>query len=86
MAKFKAKSLTKPVGLDVGREVFKAINRVEMGLAVIASAFCLTQKLPPLPSTMLGVATTSLLVQNFILRPKLDERVQQVRYTQVQET
>lgn len=39
--KFTAPSLTLPVALDVGRHVFRALNRVEIGWAVLTLALAL---------------------------------------------
>lgn len=37
--KFTAPSVTRAIGLDVGRHVFAALNKVELGLAVLAFLF-----------------------------------------------
>lgn len=69
--KFTAPSVTRAIGLDVGRHVFLALNRVELGLAVGALGLLLLGR----PSTAvrwaaLGIGVV-LLVQTIWLLPVL---------------
>mmetsp|Transcript_6289 Transcript_6289/g.18983 ORF Transcript_6289/g.18983 Transcript_6289/m.18983 type:complete len:144 (-) Transcript_6289:2432-2863(-) len=74
-AKFNAKTLTKPVGFDVGRSQNRALSRVEIGLAITSTAAMAAER-QTVPSALLAVATTALCVQSFIIRPGLFQRVQ----------
>lgn len=69
--KFTAPSVTRAVGLDVGRHVFAALNKVELGLAVLAFLFFVTGW-PRLVVrwTAAGVAGI-LLIQTIWLLPAL---------------
>lgn len=72
--KFTAPSLTLPIGLDVGRHVFGAFNKVEIVFGTLLIVVVLTGKMP------LGIKLWSFLVavllvlECFWLLPVLDKR------------
>lgn len=73
--KFRAPSLTLPVGLDVGRQVFGAFNKVEIVCAVAGIALAIGLRPSALSWGILAVAVGVLAVQTVWLLPLLDARV-----------
>jgi hypothetical protein len=74
--KFRAPGITLPLGLGIGRLVFRALNAAEI---VLAAATALTLALAPRPlaATILFVAlAVTLAVQVVLLRPRLEARAQ----------
>ena len=72
--KFRAKGLELPVGLAIGRIVFRALNIAEVGWAVVI-ALCLTIAGPSGPVLVLAAVTAVLLaVQLLLVRPRLNRR------------
>jgi hypothetical protein len=74
--KFKAPSLTKAVGLDVGRTVFRAFQNAQWGFLIILLAvilFAAVAKSYFLVPLLLGVL---LSLQVFWLFPKLNQRAE----------
>ena len=72
--KFRAKGLELPVGLAIGRIVFRALNIAEVIWAVVI-AICLTIAGPSGPVLVLAAATAVLLaVQLLVVRPRLNRR------------
>jgi hypothetical protein len=72
--KFRAKSLELPVGLAIGRIVFRALNIAEVIWAVVI-AICLTIAGPSGPVLVLAAVTAVLLaVQLLVVRPRLNRR------------
>jgi hypothetical protein len=72
--KFRAKGLELPVGLAIGRIVFRALNIAEVIWAVVI-AVCLTIAGPSGPVLVLAAATAVLLaVQLLVVRPRLNRR------------
>ena len=72
--KFRAPGVTLPIGLAIGRLVFRALNTVEMVLAVIViGAFAVDT---PRTATMIAVAVAVLVlhVQLLAIRPRLRRR------------
>lgn len=76
--KFRAPGVTLVVGLGIGRVVFRALNRVEVGaLAVLAVAVALGE--PSTPTVVLTALLAVLLaVQLLGLRPRLNVRSDRV--------
>lgn len=73
--KFQAPSLSLEEGLDVGRHVFGAFNKVELALAA-ALLTCAVLARPPRPvTTAIGIAAASVVLQTLWLLPVLDDRV-----------
>lgn len=74
--KFRAPGITLPLGLGIGRLVFRALNASEI---VLATATAVTFSLAPRPlaATVLLVAlAVTLAVQVAVLRPLLEARAQ----------
>lgn len=74
--KFRAPGVTLPLGLGIGRLVFRALNASEV---VLAAAVALTFALAPRPmaaAVLLVVLAVTLAVQVVVLRPRLEARAQ----------
>jgi hypothetical protein len=72
--KFRAPGVTLPIGLGIGRLVFRALNACELGLAaVVVACFAITP-----PTTVIAVAAAvavlTLLAQVLAVRPRLSRR------------
>ncbi|MET7771657.1 hypothetical protein [Nocardia sp. NPDC005366] len=76
--KFRAPGITVPLGLGIGRLVFRALNTVETVLAVLLILAFLV--LGPSSSSWawLGVAAATLAVQILVVRPPLTRRSDRV--------
>ena len=81
--KFRAPGITVPLGLGIGRLVFRALNAAELALAAMLTLVALTS--PAGRSTIDGVAATMLIalwtllvVQVAVVRPRLDRRAHQL--------
>ncbi len=72
--KFTAPSLTLAVGLDVGRHVFGALNRVELVLALVSAGLVWAARPRRGVWTALGLAWTAVVLQTAWLLPTLDAR------------
>ena len=74
--KFSAPSLTLPVGLDVGRQVFGVFNKVEVVWALAGVGLLLAHRRPR-PGVWLPVVFAAVVValQTLWLLPLLDQRV-----------
>ncbi|MCE5289805.1 MAG: hypothetical protein LLG14_11255 [Nocardiaceae bacterium] len=76
--KFRAPGVTIPIGLAIGRLVFRAINSVEAVLSVVL-IIALGTGSPGTPAMIaLGVAIASLAAQIFAVRPRLTRRTNAV--------
>lgn len=73
--KFTAPSLTLPVGLDVGRQVFAAFNKVEIAWALATLGLQWIVKPPRRILWCLAAAWLAIALQAAWLRPALDARV-----------
>lgn len=74
--KFRAPGITLPLGLGIGRLVFRALNRAEIVLAVVTAAtFAFTTR-PPAATVLLVALVLTLGVQVLVLRPRLEARAQ----------
>jgi hypothetical protein len=73
--KFVAPSLALPVALDVGRVTFSALNRVEIGAAVVLIGLVFLTARSALNLAGALVLAGLVLVQAFWLLPALDARV-----------
>ncbi|MBL7501919.1 hypothetical protein I6A84_40695 [Frankia sp. CNm7] len=76
--KFRAPGITIPLGLGIGRLVFRAVNRLEAVLAAVLLV-ALALRSPAAPEW--GVAAAVLIIltgQLAALRPALDRRAEQV--------
>ena len=85
--KFRAPGITVPLGLGIGRLVFRALNAAELVLAVTLTVALLAVNagevnLGGATTTVLIAIWTLLLVQVAVLRPRLDRRAHQLIYGQ----
>ncbi|MFD8077741.1 hypothetical protein ACFV3E_34395 [Streptomyces sp. NPDC059718] len=72
--KFRAEGITVPLGLGIGRIVFRALNRVEALLAAIA-AVALAWEVPGPVALGLGAGAAAVLLgQLLLVRPALNRR------------
>ncbi|KAJ8905329.1 hypothetical protein NDN08_001836 [Rhodosorus marinus] len=76
-AKFRAKTMTKAVGMDVGVQVFTAIGQTELVLNGVAVGL-MALNFEPVPAGFLAVATALQLILHFGLRPVLNRRAEMV--------
>jgi hypothetical protein len=76
--KFRAPGITVPLGLGIGRLVFRALNTVEVALAVALITTLLTITPGAAGWTLLVVTAALLATQTVLLRPRLDRRDQQI--------
>jgi hypothetical protein len=76
--KFRAPGVTLPVGLGIGRLVFKFLNRAEIALAVVVTLQCLTSRVSAPTWTLLALCWAVLVIQVGALRPALDRRVMSI--------
>ncbi|MFB9830795.1 hypothetical protein [Actinoallomurus acaciae] len=72
--KFRAPGITVPLGLGIGRLVFKALNIAESVLAVLLLAALATGHVDGRGWIPAVLATVCLLAQMAVLRPALDRR------------
>jgi len=72
--KFGAPGVTLPIGLGIGRRVFRALNAVEVVLALVALAALLLAGPPGGLWAAIGVAVLALAVQLVLVRPRLRRR------------
>jgi len=70
--KFTAPSLTRPVGLDVGRHVFTALNRAELVLALLVAGSWWMGRPGTAVTSSLGLVGAVLLIQTVWLLPTLN--------------
>jgi hypothetical protein len=73
--KFRARTLTRPVALDVGRHVFGALGKVEMVWAAVGVGLLSRTPFPTFAILVFGLAALIVLLQAFWLRPLLDRRI-----------
>ena len=74
--KFRAPGITLPLGLGIGRLVFRALNTAEI---VLATAIAVTFPFAPRPvaaTALLVALAVTLAVQVLVLRPRLEARAQ----------
>ena len=75
--KFKAPGITLELGLGIGRLVFRALNRVEVAIAVVLTIL-VAYRARSWPLALLVVTDALLVVQVAYLRPRLDQRALQI--------
>jgi len=76
--KFRAPNVTLQIGLGIGRLVFRALNTVEAGFAVVIVAIAATGALPARIVVALSLALAALVIQLIAVRPRLTRRSDQV--------
>ncbi len=72
--KFRAPGITLPLGLGIGRLVFRALNVAEISLAALLTLAFLALRPSGAGWVLLAAAWLLLAVQIGILRPRLDRR------------
>ncbi|ATW52369.1 hypothetical protein [Streptomyces xantholiticus] len=72
--KFRAPGVTVPIGLGIGRIIFRALNRVEIVLACVLIAAVAVGGPPASVSVLTGVTVLLLALQLLVIRPKLNRR------------
>jgi hypothetical protein len=75
--KFRAPGVTLPVGLAIGRLVFRALNLAEVVLAALLTAALAGAGAAPVWA-LLGLTVVVLLVQVLAVRPGLDDRAERI--------
>ena len=76
--KFRAPEVTLPVGLGIGRVVFRALNAVEAALAVVLTIAGLLGSATSRGVAVGAVAVVILVVQVVVVRPALARRSDRV--------
>lgn len=76
--KFRAPGVTLPLGLGIGRLVFRALNAVEIVFAVVIVATLAAGPVPARSAVALCAAVAALAVQVLAVRPALTRRSDQV--------
>jgi hypothetical protein len=80
--KFRAPGITVPLGLGIGRLVFRALNAAELVLAATLTLAVLSKAgrstVEGVPTTVLIGLWTVLVVQVAVVRPRLDRRAHQL--------
>jgi len=76
--KFRAPGVTLPIGLGIGRLVFRALNLTEAVLAVTVIAAVITGSPPAAVTVLTAVAAVLLATQLAVIRPRLSRRSDRV--------
>lgn len=76
--KFTAPTLTLPVGLDVGRHVFQAFNKVEIAWALAGLWLAWAGRPGRRIALPIAAAVLFLVIQTFFLLPPLDRRTNRI--------
>jgi hypothetical protein len=76
--KFRAPNVTLQIGLSIGRLVFRALNTVEVGFALVILAIVVSGPAPARVVAAFAVAVGALAVQVIAVRPRLTRRSDQV--------
>ncbi len=76
--KFRAPGVTLPLGLGVGRLVFRALNVAETALVVLLAVAGVAVGMLGAGWGLLAVLAAVLAVQVLLLRPRLDRRAGQI--------
>lgn len=72
--KFRAPGVTLQVGLGIGRLVFRALNGLELLLAVAVVVAFVVEPVSAATTVASAVAVLTLLVQVLLVRPRLTKR------------
>ncbi|QLL09422.1 hypothetical protein [Mycobacterium vicinigordonae] len=76
--KFRAPNVTLQIGLGIGRLVFRALNTVEVGFALVLLAYLVAGPTPGRILVAYGIAGVALAIQLIAVRPRLARRSDQV--------
>jgi len=72
--KFRAPNVTLQIGLSIGRLVFRALNTVEVGFALVIAAIAVSGPTPASVGAAFAVAIGALAIQVIAVRPRLTRR------------
>ena len=76
--KFRAPNVTLPIGLGIGRLVFRALNTVELVFAAAIVLAALMNRPPIAVTAAFAAAVAALAVQLVAVRPRLNRRSDEV--------
>jgi hypothetical protein len=76
--KFRAPNVTVQIGLGIGRLVFRALNTVEVGFALVILAIVVAGPTPARIAAAFAVALAALAIQLVAVRPGLARRSDKV--------
>jgi hypothetical protein len=76
--KFRAPNVTLQIGLGIGRLVFRALNTVEVGFALVVLAIVVAGPTPARIAVAFFVAVAALAIQLIAVRPRLTHRSDKV--------
>lgn len=76
--KFQAPGITLPLGLGIGRLVFRALNVAEIIFSAVLLAALVASRPTAASWVLLGVTGAFLAAQTGLLRPRLDRRAGQI--------
>jgi hypothetical protein len=76
--KFRAPNVTLQIGLGIGRLVFRALNTVEVGFALVIVAIVAAGPTPVRIAVAFSVAVGALAIQLIAVRPRLTRRSDRV--------
>ena len=76
--KFRATGVDIPIGLGIGRIVFRALNRAEITLALVALAAIAVARPTGAVAALAAVVVVILAAQLLIVRPQLNRRTDRV--------
>lgn len=77
-AQFSAEGLSRPLGIDIARHVFRAFDPVEIGLAVLNLVLALLRRPGRLQWALLGLVWLIVALQSLWLLPTLELRADQI--------
>jgi hypothetical protein len=72
--KFRAPNVTLQIGLGIGRLVFRALNTVEVGFALVILAIVVAGPTPVRITAAYAAALAALAIQLIAVRPRLTRR------------
>jgi|TARA_B110000967_G_C18898265_1_gene572453 hypothetical protein len=79
--KFQAEGVTQIIGLNIGKLIFFALNKVELFFMIILGILIVPKQRALKKKNLvniLGLLTVILLIQTFYLLPALDQRVDMI--------
>jgi hypothetical protein len=76
--KFRAPNVTLQIGLGIGRLIFRALNTVEVGFALVILAIVVAGPTPSRIAVAFFVAFAALAIQLIAVRPALTRRADKV--------
>ena len=76
--RFRAPNVTLQIGLGIGRLVFRALNTMEVGFALVILAIVAAGPTPARIAVAFSVAFAALAIQSIAVRPRLTRRSDKV--------